>query len=68
MTLSNLKRFTHYIQLSTKFLAIKGPVGTCHLNPNDTSINKWFLNVISKHAPRLTCLILENHVIDSSKV
>lgn len=67
LTSGALRKFTYYIQSNTTFLAIKGPVDTCHSNSND-SINKWFLNVVARHAPQLSCLILENHIIDSAKI
>lgn len=68
-TLNKLKRLTDFFQPNTKLFATKGPVNTLHSTDDPAiTISKCFLQELSNSSPNLKTLIIENHVIDSSKV
>lgn len=67
MSFCTLKKCVQFLQASTKFLATQGFANKRSSNSHPT-IPKSILRAVARNAPNLTTLILENHIIDSSKV
>lgn len=67
ITLRNLKKFIKFFQTSTKFIATRGPCDSS-VQLALPSISKSFLRGVAKNCPNLETLILEDHLLDSSKV
>ncbi|XP_073974912.1 uncharacterized protein isoform X2 [Rhodnius prolixus] len=67
MSFCTLKKCVQFLQASTKFLATQGFANKRSSNSHPT-IPKSILRAVARNAPNLTTLILENHIIDSSKL
>lgn len=64
ITHKKLKKFSPFLQPSTKLLATRGP-GPAHLN---ATISKSFLRSLKETSPNLKTLVLDSHIIDTTKV
>ncbi|KAK9500735.1 hypothetical protein O3M35_001940 [Rhynocoris fuscipes] len=67
MSHNTIMKCLQFLQASTKFLATQGFTSRKNSVYNPT-ISKSFLKTVSRNAPNLKTLILENHIIDSSKL
>ncbi|KAL1117029.1 hypothetical protein AAG570_004357, partial [Ranatra chinensis] len=68
LSLFHLKRYIHFLQPATRLIATRGPATSAATKHHHPSICKSFLRGVARNAPNLTILILENHIIDSSKL